>query len=171
MSAVEPLDLNHIDPPIWRILVSDVAYGPYTLGQLRSFILSGRVSAQSKIAEGDGARFIPAAECSKLTSAFSESNRRKQKSSASNYVVIAPLVEDKDTLIKALNELGAFSEAMQGVFLLRSDEKLASIQGRIAVADTGEKVMIVDATNNRLAWLGLSSEVGDHLKVVWNKAA
>jgi len=54
MDNSKPLDLDKVDPCVWRILVADKVYGPFTLGQLRVFILDGRINARSKIAEGDG---------------------------------------------------------------------------------------------------------------------
>ena len=54
MASIDPLDLSSIDPPIWRIMVSDVVYGPYTLGQMRAFVDEGRLLASSRVARGEG---------------------------------------------------------------------------------------------------------------------
>ena len=32
------LELGEVDPPKWRVLVHGTTYGPYTLGQMQSFV-------------------------------------------------------------------------------------------------------------------------------------
>lgn len=172
MTSSKPLDLKKVDPPVWRIFVSDKVYGPFTLGQLRIFILDGRINARSRIAEGNGGKIIAAAECAQLASAFAERLERIQPRSLSNFVIITPYVSDKENLIETLNQMGSFGEVMPGVFLLRSDIRLAQIHGRLSEATGGsEQIMIVDATNDRLAWLGLGADINEQMNAIWNKAA
>lgn len=172
MLGQKPLDLDKVDPAVWRIFVGEKEYGPFTLGQLRIFVLDGRINARSRIAEGDGGAIISAAECPPLSSAFAERLERTRPRMLSNFVVIAPFTAEKDVVIDALNELGSFGEAMPGVFLLRSNSRLAQIHSRLSnCASDGDKIMIVDATNDRLAWLGLGSDANEHMNAIWNKAA
>ena len=172
MSGSEPLDLNKVDPSIWRVLVSDEIYGPYTLGQIRQFIKEGRIGARSKIAEGNTARFVAAASYPKLGIVFDDQPVQPPRQKSANLVVIARLHEDNRALVGALNQLGAFGEAMPGVYLLRSSERLSEIHTRLStVARDGEQIMIVDASNDRLAWLGLGADADTHVKAVWSKAA
>ncbi|MEM9055472.1 MAG: hypothetical protein AAGB16_09115, partial [Pseudomonadota bacterium] len=60
MTSADALDLSAIDPPIWRMLVNEVVYGPYTLGQMRSFVDENRLSETSQVAAGDGGAFMAA---------------------------------------------------------------------------------------------------------------
>lgn len=172
MSLAEPLDLNRVDPAIWHLLVCNTTYGPYTLGQLRSFVSEGRISPQSKIAAGDGAKFVAAADCPQLASAFTEYAEKQDRQRFANLVIVAKLSEDDRKLVAALNELGAFAQAMDSVFLLRSDKKLTDIRARLlSISAPDEKIMIIDASHDRLAWLGLDADADSHLRAVWNKAA
>lgn len=172
MTRSKPLDLNQVDPSIWRVLVSDEVYGPYTLGQVRRFIKEGRIKPKSKIAEGDNARFVPAISCPKLGSAFKSDTIVAPQSKLANLVIIAQLIDDDRRIVHALNQMGSFGEAMPGVFLLRSSMKLSEIHTRLSTATAdGEKVMVVDASNDRLAWLGLGDDADTHLRTVWSKAA
>lgn len=172
MSETEPLDLSWVDPPIWRVLVSDTIYGPYTLGQIRSFILQGRILPLSEIAEGEEAPFQQAFKFEKLTAAFAEQAERNTAEAFSNFVVITQLETSRDAFVDALNLTGSFGEAMPGVYLLRSSMKLSQIRTRLADAILdSEKVMIVDATNDRLAWSGLGTDADTHLKALWKHAA
>ena len=172
MPRSKPLDLSEVDPSIWRVLVSDEVYGPYTLGQIRQFIKEGRISARSKIAEGNNARFIQASDCAKLSLAFSIPSQDSPQAKPANLVVIAQLLDDDRALVGALNQLGSFGEAMPGVFLLKSSIRLSEIHTRLSAAITeGEKIMVVDASNDRLAWLGLGSDADEHVHAVWSNAA
>jgi len=172
MDNSKPLDLDKVDPCVWRILVADKVYGPFTLGQLRVFILDGRINARSKIAEGDGGRILAAGECPQLAPAFAERLARARPRELANFVVVAQLEHGTQKIIDVLNELGSFAEAMPGIFLLRSDIRLAQIQSRVSeVLASTEKILIVDATNDRLGWLGLGFEANEHLRAIWNKAA
>lgn len=172
MPRSTPLDLSEIDPSIWRVLVSDEIYGPYTLGQVRQFIKEGRINPHTKIAEGVDARFITAGSYTKLGPAFESRTTETFSPKPSNLVIIAQLIEDDRALVNALNQLGSFGEAMPGVFLLQSSARLLDIHTRLStITREGEKIMIVDATNDRLAWLGLGTDADEHLRAVWNKAA
>jgi len=172
MSANTPLDLSEIDPPVWRVMVAGVAYGPYTLGQMRAFITEGRVGAATMIAEADGAAFEPASEKVQLATSFRDAVRTDIDEHASNYVVIARMNSGDIAINNALNELGKFGEAMPGVFLLRSSAKLARIRDRLmSLSGATDRIMIIDASNDRLAWLNLGPEADIHMRAVWAKAA
>ena len=56
----EALNLSEIYPPVWRVLVKGSVYGPYTLGQMQTFISDRRIGPGTQIAEGDGGAFLPA---------------------------------------------------------------------------------------------------------------
>lgn len=172
MTGSQPLDLNQIDPAIWRVLVDGVVYGPYTLGQLRAFAKEGRLTPTSKIAEGDGAAFIEAVTCQKLSSAFAGNSGESPTLTLKNFVIIAHLVEDRNAVVATLNQLGSFGEALPGIFLLKSSHKLAVIQSEIRnAAQSHEQVLIVDASSNRLGWLGLDFDTDAHVRTLWSKPA
>ena len=97
---------------------------------------------------------------------------RKTNDTLSNFVIIAHLLEGDRDLIELLNQIGSFGEAMPGVFLLRSRFKLSEIQSELrTITSLEEKIMIVDASHNRLAWLGLGADANVHMKSIWDKAA
>ena len=172
MTRSKPLDLDKVDPSVWRVLVSDEVYGPYTLGQVRQFIKEGRIKARSKIAEGNNARFVPAASSPKLRPVFQKETLATPAAKFANLVIIARLLDSDRALVNMLNQLGSFGEAMPGVFLLKSNARLSEIHTKLtSVAREGEKIMIVDATHDRLAWLGLGAETDEHMKAIWSKAA
>jgi len=91
-----------------------------------------------------------------------------------NYIIIAKLSDLSDlgetNLTRCLNTLGRFGEAMPGVYVLQSTTKLSTIQKTLQTATTeSDKVLVVDATANRLGWFNLGSEADIHLRSVWDK--
>ena len=172
MAVEHPLDLNKVDPAIWHTLVGGVSYGPYTLGQIRSFILDGRVTARTCLAEGDGGRFAPAAGFPQFAETFAERANTENSAPLSNYVIVSQIRSNDRSLTDALNGLGKFGEAMPGVFILRSPVKLARLRDQLrALSGATDQIIIVDATHDRLAWLGLGPEADIHMKAIWSKDA
>lgn len=172
------LDLNQIDPPLWRVLIKDTAYGPYTFGQMQAFIDEGRINLQTKIAKGDGAPFMEAETQIELQAALRKKYLTKQKRRASdqsdkphNYIIISRLTGmGAAEFMKQLNTVGSFGEAMAGVYVLRSQIKLSALQKRLQSLTTArDEVLIVDATSNRLGWFNLGPESDVHLRSVWDK--
>ena len=105
------LDLNEIDPPVWRVLIQDTAYGPYTFGQVQSFISEGRIGLQTKISKGDVAPFVDAETLDELKPALREKVMTKPKRRESdqndlpnNYTIIAKLTGDAESkVLQGLN--------------------------------------------------------------------
>ena len=172
------LDLSEIDPPIWRVLIEETAYGPYTLGQMRAFIDEGRIGLRTKVAKGDGAPFVDAETVPNLQPAL----RGRQTMQASkpaeeendqphNYLVISRMSGGgEESILHRLNNLGSFGEAMPGVFVLRSKSRLATIQKTLrSITGAQDKVIIVDASSNRLGWFNLGPEADIHLRSIWDK--
>ena len=120
MSDKSALDLSSIDPPIWRIMVEDVVYGPYTMGQMRSFAEEGRLLESSQVAYDDGGAFLNARMLPELCDLFLASPPSPKAEFApepANYLVSVQTDADgRRAVISLLNEIGRFSELMPGCF-------------------------------------------------------
>lgn len=172
------LDLSQVDPPIWRVLIKDTAYGPYTLGQMQSFISEGRIGLQTKVAKGDGEQFVAAEMVKDLQESLRQKHLKHPKSRTSdktetphNYIIISRLTGTGEaSLLQRLNTFGSFGQAMPGVYVLRSKAKLSVIQQTLQRATTArDELLIVDATANRLGWFNLGPEADVHLRSIWDK--
>ena len=174
MANNDPLDLSKIDPPIWRVMVKNVVYGPYTLGQIRSFILEDRLAVHSALAEGDGGAFMPAGEHPGLSPVFREhfaTQKAEAETIPTNHVVITKTAGDsRNRMLSVLNEIGRFAEVMPGVFLINTTIRTAKLRERLgSVADDADRILIVNADKGRLAWLGLGADTDAHIRAVWQK--
>ena len=174
------LDLSKIDPPVWRVLIQSTAYGPYTLGQLQGFIEDGRIGLQTKVAKGDGAAFVAAEIIPELQPALrkkllSAKNKRQEEKPGTphNFIIVTKLSGGhgaSQALMQTINSFGSFGETMPGIFVLRSKAKLSTIQQRLnAAVSARDRVLIVDATSNRLGWFNLGPEADVHLRSIWDK--
>jgi hypothetical protein len=159
MNNDETLDLSEIDPPIWRIMANDIVYGPYTLGQMRAFQTEGRVAMTSKVADGDGGAFMEAKDQPRLASLFR---------AVEQMPVSLEAAAEANYLIGILNEIGRFAELMPGTFVLSAAISIGELRKRLnSVSEMGDKLVVVNADNGRLAWLGLGPETDIHVRSVW----
>ena len=174
MTESKALDLNEVDPPIWRVLSGKIAYGPYTLGQLQRLILDHQLTQTSKVAMGDGSAFKPAREHPAILRLFSVNQAkpitpRQQSESSDRYLLTVQSNEENlDLLREKLNDLGEFAELLAGTFVLKTDRGLANIQRHLRHdCDAGVAFILIQARTGRLAWSGLDHDTGDHIRGVW----
>ncbi len=175
MSSDAVLELREVDPPIWRVMVGDTDYGPYTLGQMRRFISERRVGLETLVTRGEGA-FRPARTVPELGAALASRQQRPRddqdgEAATSNFVVVSSLRgESSLALIRAMSSLGRFVEVFPGTFILRSRQKLARVQNTLGAAiGAADRFLVVDANHNRLAWRNLGPEVDVAVRSVWDR--
>ena len=169
-----PLDLSAIDPPIWRIMVEDAVYGPYTLGQMKAFSEEGRLSDISMVATEDGSAFKPAFQYPELRSfipGLTEHETPEPEIDPANYLITVQADgEGRRAVISVLNECGRFAELMPGSFILHAPDRLVEIREKLStvLAERG-RFIIVNASTGQLAWMGLRDDAGAHAKIVWKR--
>lgn len=173
MVSNDALDLSQIDPPIWRIMVADVVYGPYTLGQMRGFADEGRLTAGSSVARGDGGAFREASAYLDLAEMFPHRSppSRDEKPAPSNFVVTVQTDGDgRRAVISVLNQNGRFSELMAGTFILNAEVTAYDLRTQLStvLAERG-KFVIVNANTGQLAWMGLGADTDQHARAIWKR--
>lgn len=168
----EALNLSEIDPPVWRVLVKGSVYGPYTLGQMQTFISDRRIGPGTQIAEGNGGAFLPAARHKVLAASLRTQREKTRPEDAEvfNYLIITRLSGTGDMqMVSAINRLGSFAEIMPGVYALRSRMRQNKLRERIQqTVASSDQIMIANATTGRLAWLNLGPEADIHIRRVWD---
>ena len=174
MSDKNALDLSSIDPPIWRVIVEDVVYGPYTLGQMKVFVAEGRLLGSSKVAQGDGGAFTFADQHVDLKSLFADDAAPAApdgQPEASNYLVTLQTDGDgRRAAISLFNEIGRFAELMPGSCFLNATISVTALREILSsvLAERGRFVMAI-ASSGQLAWMGLKDEAGGYAKTVWKR--
>ncbi|GAB5453965.1 MAG: hypothetical protein Hens2KO_01940 [Henriciella sp.] len=174
MADKNALDLSSIDPPVWRIMVDGAVYGPYTFGQLQSFMDEGRLTETSKVANGDGGAFLLARAHAELMPLFQAQNpiaAPVEKEAPSNYFLTVQTDGDgRRAVIMFLNEVGTFSELMPGSFILTSSQTIVELRAQLStvLAERG-RCVIVNARTGQLAWMGLKPDADAHAKLIWKR--
>ncbi len=168
------LDLSSIDPPIWRFMVDDAVYGPYTFGQLQSFAAEGRLNEASKVANGDGGAFLVARSHAELTALFqaqqSATTPVEQEEASNFFLTVQTDGDGRRAVILFLNEVGTFSELMPGSFILTSTQTIVELRAQLStvLAERG-RCVIVNARTGQLAWMGLKPDADAHAKLIWKR--
>jgi len=174
MSDKNALDLSSIDPPIWRIMVAEIVYGPYTMGQMQSFAGEGRLLETSQVAHDDGGAFLLARAHPELMPFFQAPAHKPVADpdlEPANYLVSIQTDGDgRRAVISLLNELGRFSELMPGCFIVHSTTPVVELRAQLStlLAERG-RCVIVNASTGQLAWMGLTPDANTHAKMVWKR--
>ena len=178
MSDQKALNLHDIDPPIWRVLSGRIALGPYTLGQLQRLINDKQLTPASKVSNGDGHPFLPAAEHAPIQQLFRNLPQRETakiriptppKPALNRYLLVFYGDNDsQEALLEALNTLGDFGELVFGTFVIKSTRGIADMQKQIAsLCARDECFILVEANSGRLAWFGVSDDISGHIRNLW----
>lgn len=179
MSA-RPLDLSTIDPPIWHVSAAESVFGPYTLGQMRTFIAENRVAADTQVSKRAGGPFQSAQDVAELAEIFDPTLARviqadderpsDSKAGPINVVIFVKLTGVRaEALKRNLNGLGQYTEAAPGMFVLRTRSSLQKVRQRVEiVVSTEDQVVLVDATHGRLGFIHLGPETDVRVRSVWN---
>lgn len=174
MSDENALDLSSIDPPVWRVMVNDVVYGPYTMGQMQAFAEEGRLLDSSQVAHDDGGAFLHARlhpELCELFLAETPTPIQDSPPEPANFLVSVQTDADgRRAVISLLNEIGKFSELMPGCFILHATQPVVDLRAQLStlLAERG-RCVIVNATTGQLAWMGLTSDADTHAKLIWKR--
>lgn len=174
MSEKNALDLSSIDPPVWRVMVDGVVYGPYTMGQMRGFREEGRLLEASHVAQDDGGAFLPAQSHPELMPLFQAEPQQPIETTEpelANYLVSMQTNADgRRAAISLLNEVGRFSELMPGCFIVHAEISIVELRSQLAtlLAERG-RCVIVNATSGQLAWMGLTGDADTHAKLIWKR--
>lgn len=163
MPETGPLDLAELDPPVWHVLAAGKTYGPYTMGQLRGYRDEGRILPGTPVARGPGGAFRPALEVEALFGGAADPDSRAGP--AHNFLLVVPGPVSED-LLGRLGELSACLDVAPGVFVLRARRRLAELREAIAPL-AGDRMILVDASSDRLAWSGLGPQTDRALRELW----
>jgi hypothetical protein len=161
----------------WWVKASDKVYGPYSRAQMARFVGEGRVIGSTMVSNRPQSEWLEARHCQGLRTALHEAKgafRAKSgtpaEHSAANVLVWAQMNSGSlRRLENELHQLGAMAEIVAGLYMVRTTHTAGTMRNVLSqVLDRGDKVLVLDATRDRLAWFNLGPETDVRLRDVWN---
>ena len=176
--ALATIDLSRIDPAIWRILINGEAHGPFTIGQVRQFVIEGRIHAGSRLSGGPEQAFLPLREIPRLAEAIAPAfaERARRRAEAANYIITARAPAPAEAALwrdlpGCLDQLGQHVQPMPGTFILRSARSLNEVRSALAAAlPKTAQVFVLQTREARLGWVGFEEDMAEMVRPVWNAA-
>ncbi len=161
----------------WWVKVAGRAYGPYTSLQMARFVAEGRVTGSSLVSLFSDSGWSQARHCAALQNALNEAHPPAQSEKAGDPEVrVANLLVYADFRSGAsrrfefeLRRLGRVAEAAPNLWLVRSRQTAGVLRNALSqMLERGDKVLVIDATRDRLAWFNMGPEAEARLREVWN---
>lgn len=162
----------------WWVKANEKVYGPYTRAQMSRFIVEGRIAATTQVSIKATGDWNEARHCRAFRAALHEErtnfrvNRTERRAEAenANVLVWTDLLSGAHRRIEnELRQLGAVAEMAPGLYMVRTRKTAGAVRNAVSQAlERGDKMLVVDASRDRLAWFNLGPEVEVHMREVWN---
>jgi len=183
----------------WIIRANERNFGPYTLEQMRSFAVEGRLAPHSMVARDSSSEFRLAGEDGELAPAFrpaapqsvpqpapqrpvfftaegdvgqSTSRRETETTHLSRFLILADM---KSRSIAGLEEeifrYGPAIAIMPQAWLLTTETSLNVLRNAL-VQRLGriDVLFVVDIMRNKAAWFGYGMEAETRIRRIWQEA-
>jgi len=176
--------------PRWIVSVAGRSYGPFSVEQMRSFVAEGRLVPHSlAVREGDAA-VGPASNDPLLAPMFDQQPRpplpqtpsgsaRPSNAAAkqivdsehSHYVIAADMKSGSvASLETAILNLGPAVLVAPQVWVVSTGKSISAIRS-LLIHEVGkmDRLLVVDATHDKIAWFNYSPEAEARLRQLWAK--
>lgn len=162
-------------------------YGPYTDAQMAAFAAEGRLAPQSLIARVGETKYRQAGEEAALVSLFDGQTptpaQRTQQSGVfgrnkdegqkhgerAHIMVIADLKSGSIAGIEEeLYRLGQVCPVLPQIWIVHTDQSVTSVRNTL-IQQLGklDKLILVDATNDKAVWFNFGPELEARLRRIW----
>ncbi len=157
----------------WFVKVAEKIYGPYARETIARFVAEGRVKATSLVALRNDGAWTPARDFAPLQAVLSETRdqfKTDEPSAPANLLVFAESLSGHSFRLEhELRRLGAVADIQPGLYLLRTHRTAGAVRNAISqMLGKGDKLLVMDATRDRLAWFNLGPETDARIREVWN---
>jgi hypothetical protein len=163
---------------LWWVKTNEKVYGPYTGSQMSRFIIEGRVAGTTKVSVKPDGEWNEARYCHAFRSALHEERttfhvnktERRSEAAQANMLIWSDIITGASRRVESeLRALGPVAEITAGLYMLRTHKTAGVVRNAISQAlGTGDKVLVIDASRDRLAWFNLGPETDARIREVWN---
>jgi hypothetical protein len=153
----------------WWVQVRGRSFGPYSIEQMARFMSEGRVRPSTMVADNPDTGWTEARRVMSLRGLRTPA-AANDAPQAANVVVHAEIASGASTaFMAALEGLGSIAQLAPGLWLLRTPHSVGVIRNTVSqTLETGDRLVVADATRDRLAWFNLGPEVDVRISKVWN---
>ena len=173
----------------WFVFTQAGERGPFTPEQIDRLIAAEKIHARTGVRAAHDEAFVAARNHPLLAVYFAESppamaptdpfaeperpHAPPAKGEASNFVIWASIISgDVNAFESDLLELGHVCRPGDELWVLRSESGANTIRKRLVGAlKPGDRLIVVDAGRNRMAWMNLGAGAEVDLRGVWNRPA
>lgn len=165
----------------WWVFSGGRAHGPFTRAQMATFTQEGRIVAETQVRAHTDTEWRAARDVAWLSTAFlgaptttpSPANDRETLAAArkpnSHLLVWAEINgAARAGFMAGLATLGHNAEIAPGLWMIQSprtaDEARQMLLPRLGV---GDRLLVVDASRDRIGWVNLGPETEAKLKLLW----
>jgi hypothetical protein len=158
----------------WWVKIAEKVYGPYSRDHMARFVAEGRVKASSLVALSSDGEWLEARNSPPLQAALNEARGQFKTDEAAgepaNVIVYSEIMSSATRQFEyELRRMGAVAEVNPGIYLVRTTRTAGAIRNAISpILSRGDKLLVMDATRDRLAWFNLGPETDARIREVWN---
>jgi hypothetical protein len=164
----------------WYVQVDGQAYGPFDDQTLWSYMVEGRVSAQSLLSQSPNTNFRPVSADPGLMNWLSQAtNTQPVNTPATGQVPIAAstvfmiMAEIKSgrgmNFLQTLQSLGATQRLGETVWVLQARTTAETLRDILSQPlGASDRLFVLDSFANETAWFNLSKEMDNQIPKLWN---
>jgi hypothetical protein len=148
----------------WWVQVRGAAYGPYGRDQLSAFLAEGRIRPGTLVSNRRDGAWVEARRVIGLMQAA------EAEAPTANVFVHAEIMSGSwNGFMAALEVMGAVCDLAPGLWLIRTRLSASTIRNTLSqTLERGDRIIVVDASRDRLAWFNLGMETDARIARVWN---
>lgn len=168
----------------WYIQVDGQAYGPFDDRTLWSYMIEGRVSAQSLISQSADTSYRPVSTDPALMSwleqaaggktvgtaaADTQAKQQAQTEPLSVFMIMAEIRSERGmSFLQSLQSLGTTQRIGGSVWILQAQTKAKALCNILSQGlDADDRLFVLDSFANETAWFNLSPEMDSQIAELW----
>ena len=159
----------------WYIQVDGQAYGPFDDRTIWSYMIEGRVSAQSLISQSANTGYRPVSADPGLMNWLSQATQSRtpqQQAPASPPTVFMIMAEIRSgrgmNFLQNLQSLGQTQRLGESVWVLQARTKAETLRDILSQPlGADDRLFILDSFANETAWFNLSPEMDTQIAELW----
>lgn len=161
----------------WWVKTNEKVYGPYNREQMARFLGEGRVTATTLVSTRPTGDWTETRHCRTFNAALEEARgafrtakETRPEAGVANVLVWADMISGSlRRLEHELRQLGAVAQVTPGLYIVRTTRTAGTLRNALSqTLERGDKLLVLDASRDRLAWFNLGPETDAHIREVWN---